>query len=194
MAPDQEKNDSQDFNYFTALYEVARVVNSSLEPEHVLQEIVRCVTRAMNVEACSLRLLASRGKVLEMGASYGLSEGYIHKGPVIIEESIVDQQALKGNHVWIENAQVGDHFQYRKQAEEEGIKSVLVLPLIIEGKPIGVMRVYTKDTRMFSDKDISFLEAAANLSAIAIDNARHHQALKTKCDLITEHKYRIDDN
>jgi signal transduction protein with GAF and PtsI domain len=194
MKTSSKPGKAQTMDYFTALYDVARVINASLQPSRVLKEIVQCVTDAMHVKACSLRLLASRGKTLEMGASWGLSEAYLHKGPILVKESKVDQKALKGSPVWIENAQTDDHFQYREQARAEGIRSVLVLPLVVETKPIGVLRVYTDDVRAFDERDRRFLEAVANLSAMAIDNARHHETLKIKCDLMAEHKYRIDDN
>jgi signal transduction protein with GAF and PtsI domain len=194
MAAGEKPHKEQAMDYFTALYDVARVINASLQPTRVLNEIVECVTQAMQVKACSLRLLASRGKTLEMGASFGLSEAYLHKGPILVKESRVDQTALKGSPVWIEDAQTNDHFQYREQAKKEGIRSVLVLPLMVEAKPIGVLRVYSEDVRAFDERDRQFLEAVANLSAIAIDNARHHETLKVKCDLMAAHKYRIDDN
>ncbi len=41
---------------------------------------------------------------------------------------------------------------------------------------------------------MKFMEAVANLSAIALENARLHQALQRDYDLLIEHKYRIDDN
>jgi len=59
---------------------------------------------------------------------------------------------------------------------------------------IGVLRVYTDRVREFSNEEIRFLEAVANLSALAIQNARLHQMLKLKYDISTAHKYRIDDN
>jgi len=34
----------------------------------------------------------------------------------------------------------------------------------------------------------------ADLSAIAIENARLHQLLQVRCELMAAHKYRIDDN
>lgn len=182
-----------EIDYFAALYDVARVINASLDPTRVLEEIARCVTNAMNVKACSLRLLGSRGNTLEMGASYGLSDEYIHKGPIIVSESKVDRNVLKGRTTWIENVQTDDDFQYPDKAKAEGIASVLVLPLTVEKKVIGILRVYTEDVHEFNDRDIKFLEAVANLSAIAIDNARHHERLKIRCDIMAEHKYRIDD-
>lgn len=181
-------------DYFGALYEVAKVINASLEPSSVLEEIVRCVAGAMKVKACSLRLLESRKKRLLMGAAYGLSEGYIRKGPVLVEESGLDQKALKGEVIWLENAQTDKDFQYGEKAKAEGIKSVLVVPLRFGEKFIGVLRVYSSEIREFDEDETKFLQAVANLSAISLENARLHQALQTDYDLLVAHKYRLDDN
>lgn len=183
-----------EISYFSALYDVAKLINASLEPSRVLEQITLCVTKSMNVKACIIRLLDSKEDKLVLGAAYGLSEGYIHKGPILVSESVLDQKALKGEAVWLKNAQTSKHFQYGKKAKVEGIKSVLVVPLMLENKPIGVLRVYTDNIREFDEKEIKFLEAVANLSAIALDNARLHKTLQTDCDLMSAYKYRIDDN
>ncbi|MBN1306863.1 MAG: GAF domain-containing protein [Chitinispirillaceae bacterium] len=193
MARTKKEPAAGGIDYFSALYDVAKVINASLDPARVLEEIARCVTAAMDVKACSLRLIGSRGTTLELGASYGLSGDYLDKGPIIIAESKVDQKALKGKTIWMKDVQTDDDFQYKQKAKAEGIASVLVLPLTVEKTVIGVLRVYTADVREFTDRDIKFLEAVSNLSAIAIDNARHHERLKIRCDLMAEHKYRIDD-
>lgn len=184
----------REMDYFTALYEVARVINASLDPSHVLEKIVRCVVDTMQVKACSLRLLDSRKKKLVMGAACGLSRRYMQKGPVLLDESGLDQKAMKGKTVWLKDVQTDKSFQYGEKARTEGIKSVLVVPLKLDKKVVGVLRVYTDKVRQFRDQEIRFLEAVANLSAIALDNARFHETLQTSCDLMAEHKYRIDDN
>jgi len=181
-------------DYFDALYEVASVINASLEPSTVLEQIVQCVAEVMNVKACSLRLLGSRKKRLLMGAAYGLSEGYIRKGPILVEESGLDQKVLQGEIIWLENAQTDKDFQYGKKAEAEGIKSVLVVPLRVGKRSIGVLRVYTAEIRKFNEDEMKFLQAVAHLSAISLENARLHQALQTDYDLLVAHKYRLDDN
>ena len=185
---------SKDVDYFEALYEVARVINASLDPSFVLAEIARCVVSAMQLKASSIRLLDSRGKRLVMGAAYGLSEKYLRKGPVLIGGSGIDQGALNGKTIWVKDAQTDKDFQYGDMAKKEGIKSVLVVPLLLESRIIGVLRVYAAKVRKFSDQEIRFLEAVANLSAIALDNARLHKKLQADCDLMAAHKYRIDDN
>jgi signal transduction protein with GAF and PtsI domain len=184
----------KDVDYFVALYDVARVINASLDLSKVLEKIVQCVVKAMGVKASSIRLLDSRGRMLALGAAKGLSKGYVHKGPILVEESGLDRKVLKGRSVWLKNAQTAKDFQYGAMAKAEGIKSVLVVPLILEKKAIGVLRVYTDKIRKFRDDELKFLKAVANLSAIALDNARMHETLQTRCDLMAAHKYRIDDN
>lgn len=181
-------------NYFMALYDVARVINASLDMTVVLEEIVKSVVEAMNVKASSIRLLDSKKRTLMMGAAFGLSKGYLRKGPVLLKESGLDQKALKGDLIWIKNAQTDPDFQYGAGARTEGIKSVIVVPLKTENKVIGVLRVYTDRVREFNNQEIQFLEAVANLSALALEKARLHKALQTNYDLLIAHKYRLDDN
>jgi len=181
-------------DYFQALYDVAMVVNASLDMTTVLEEIVKSVAVTMGVKAASIRLLDSKKKSLIMGAAFGLSKGYLRKGPVLVKESGLDQKALTGQLIWIKNAQTDPDFQYGAGAKTEGIKSVIVVPLKIEKNVIGVLRVYTDKIREFNQQETKFLEAVANLSAMALENARLHQVLNTNYDLLVAHKYRLDDN
>lgn len=183
----------KELQYFETLYDVARVINASLEPKAVLKKIVRSVRESMGVKACSIRLLDERRKKLVMGASAGLSGRYLRKGPVLVEESGLDRKALQGKRIWLRDARQDEDFQYSDAARKEGIKSVFVVPLQIGKKVIGVMRVYRKEIRPFGRQEIRFLEAVANLSAIALVNAQMHHALRTCYDLQTAHKYRLDD-
>lgn len=186
-----EKNER---NYFQALYDVAKVINASLDMTTVLEKIVESVVETMDVKASSIRLLDTRKKKLIMSAAHGLSKGYIHKGPVLVNESGVDRRALMGELVTISDAQTDPDFQYGAVAKDEGIKTVLVVPLKAGEKSIGVLRVYASEIREFNEEETLFIEAVTNLSAIALDNARLHQALKTNYDLLVAHKYRLDDN
>lgn len=181
-------------DYFQALYEVAKVVNASLDMTTVLEEIVKSAATAMSAKASSIRLLDSRKRSLIMSAAYGLSKGYLKKGPVLVKESGLDQKALSGQLIWIKNAQTDPDFQYGAGAKAEGIKSVIVIPLKIDKNVIGVLRVYTDKIREFTEQETKFLEAVANLSAMALENARLHQALKINYDLLVAHRYRLDDN
>lgn len=181
----------QEHTYYKTLYEVARVINSSLEPADVLAKIAEQVTLAMNAKGCNIRLLDKRKRFLLAGASFGLSKGYLRKGNVEVEKSGIDKEALQGNVVYINNACNDSRFQYPDRARDEGFTSMIVVPLRVEHKIIGVLRVYSADIREFSQDEIDFLTAVANIAGIAIENARLHQALKMEYDLLTAYNYQV---
>lgn len=186
--------DQEGRDYFEALYKVARAVNASLEPGDVLDTIVRSVAKALKVKASGLRIVDRQGARLLMGASCGLSEGYIRKGPVTVADSGLDRKALGGQIIYIEDIQNDSDFQYPERAKAEELRSLLVVPLMVEGKAVGVLRAYSDQVRKFDDDEIKFLQAAADLAAIALENSRLHAALKRDYDLLIQHEFRLDDN
>ncbi|MHC1711216.1 MAG: GAF domain-containing protein [Solidesulfovibrio sp.] len=179
--------------YYRTLYEVAKCINSSLEPAIVLTSIVEQVAKALGAKACSIRLLDRQGLTLLASPSYGLSKGYLRKGPVEVAKSKLDQEVLAGGTVQIKDARSDPRFQYPDAAKEEGIISVMALPLTVEGRSIGVLRLYCDNVREFDQSEMDFVSAIANLSAIAIENARLHQALKTDYELLTAYEYTMHE-
>ena len=65
-----------------------------------------------------------------------------------------------------------DRIQYRPQAKEEGIASILSAPVMLAGDVVGVIRVYTGEPYHFTEADMYFVTAVANLGAVALENAR----------------------
>ena len=183
----------QECAYYRSLYEVAMCINSSLEPATVLHAIAEQGAKAVNAKACSIRLLDRQGKTLLAGTSYGLSKGYLRKGAVEVAKSRIDQETLAGKVVQIKDAGSDPMFQYPEAAREEGIASVMALPLTVDGRHIGVMRLYCSNVREFSQSEINFATAIANLSAMAIENARLHQALRTDYELLTAYEYTMHE-
>ena len=169
-------------DYYTALYQTALTISSSLELDQVLQSVVKSITEAMEVKACAVRLLDPRTGQLQFNAGYGLSSDYLAKGPVDVEHSPIDSEALRGAPVIIPDVAEDSRFQYKAAARREGIVSVLCVPLEVHGRAIGVMRVYTSQPCTFHEDDIQFLTVLASLSALAIENASLYESLKRSYD------------
>jgi GAF domain-containing protein len=173
--------------YYHALYHVAATINSSLDPGAVLQAIVQNIAEAMGVKGCSIMLLSPDRKELRHSAHYGLSERYVKKGPVSVDLSM--SEALAGRSVAVPDAVSDNRVQYGPQNAEEGIASILSVPMRLKGEIIGVIRVYTGAPLDFSDEDTEFLDAAGHLGAIALENARRHDELQYNYDMITRYIY-----
>lgn len=160
--------------YYQSLYEIAAVVNSARDPESVLHYIVENVTHVMGVKGCSLMLLAPNKKLLLHTTAYGLSGGYIRKGPVLVDKSI--SETLAGKPVAILDAAEDERIQYPEQAKKEGIASILSVPIMLRGEVKGLFRVYTSEPRHFSVDEIYFVGAVADLCAVALENAKRYTA------------------
>ncbi len=169
-------------DYYTALYQAALTISSSLELAEVLQSVVASITEAMEVKACVLRLLDSRTGQLQLSAVHGLSSNYLAKGPVDVEHSPIDSEALSGKTVIIPDVRTDSRFQYVEAAKREGIVSVLCVPVEVRGEAIGVLRVYTDELCAFCEEDIQFLSVLASLAGLAIENANLYESLKNSYD------------
>ena len=181
-----------DATYFQTFYGLARVINSSLEPSVVLDHIAEETTLAMQAKGCTIRLLGKAGDILVPVASFGLSDRYVRKGPVVVKSSRVDQEALGGEVVVIEDPGNDPRFQYPEKAREEGLGSVLVVPLMAEEtRPLGVLRVYHDSKRIYTEQDRTFAMAIAHMSALAIQNARMHEQLRKHIELVKAYQYQV---
>jgi len=72
------------YNRLQTLYDSAPAINSTLELRQVLDRIAQRTADAMNVRACSIRLLDESGTKLSVAAAYGLSDAYVKKGDLIL--------------------------------------------------------------------------------------------------------------
>jgi signal transduction protein with GAF and PtsI domain len=166
---------AQEKAYFDSFREVVKAVNSTLNLREVLTMLTSNVAQVMDLKACAIRLLHRKKGILELVASHGLSDNYINKGPVEADKSIAD--AMEGKTVSIFDAVQDPRAQYPKEAAEAGIASIVSVPLRTEDRVIGVLRLYTSKPREFSEDQIHFAEALAEMGTVAIENAKMHDRI-----------------
>jgi len=137
----------------------------------------------MGVRAVSIRLLDQSGKRLEPVAVYGLSQEYLNKGPVEVENNPLAREVLAGNVVNIPDAPGSPLLQYPEEAKLEGICSMLSAPLPGKEGPLGILRAYAEEVNRFTPDDEAFLTAIAAQGSIAIENALAYHAVEALDDV-----------
>lgn len=161
-----------------ALLQATQAVSSTLSLPDVLQHLARSAARALSTRKASIRLLDETGERMPMVAAYGLSEAYQNKGEVLLSRSALDREAMSGHPIVVSHA-VGDpRIQYPRHVAEEGIGSILVVPIVGRAGPMGVLRVYADQPGRFTSTDVDFGLAIASQGAVAIENAMAHEALR----------------
>ncbi len=171
------KNDNPD-NYYKFLSEIARFANSTQPLKKVLKAVAKSTTKALKVAGCSIMLLNSHKEYLSIINAYGLSDLFLRKGSVKAQRSL--PEILDGKVVAIFDASNDERVQYPDVADTEKIVSILGAPLILREDVIGEIRVYTHEPRRFSDLDRSFLQAAANISALALEKDQAYPMLSPR--------------
>jgi GAF domain-containing protein len=159
--------------YFSAFMTITQAISSSLEVKEVLHRIVKNTCEFTGSKGCTLMLLDEAGERLEVKSSYGLSDPYIGKGPVLADQSI--SETLKGKPIIIEDAVRDPRVQYPEEAKQEGIASIVSVPVMLRGRIIGALRLYTSVPCRFTEDDINFLSAIAMQSGLAIGNAMMYE-------------------
>ena len=97
----------------TALHEAARVITSTLEVPDVLSHLLANCAQTLNATAGIVRLLSVDGSTLEFAAEYGLSENYVGKGAIHLDQSPIDRQATRGEIVIIADTRRETRFMYK---------------------------------------------------------------------------------
>ncbi len=164
----------------TSVHETSRLLTGPMDLEQVLDIVVRTVAQALDADAAGLRLLNAETGELTLKATFGLSEAYINKGPVTAGESKLNRRALKGEPIIVEDMRDSKFFsRYHENIVREGLVSSLTIGMLYKETPIGMLRLYQKQKRMFSPQDIALAQIIAAQSAAAIVNARlYREALE----------------
>ncbi len=125
-----------------ALYQSAQAVGSTLELQEVLDRLTRSTTEVMAVKGCTIRLLHETSTQLCLASTYGLSEEYLQKGCLLVEQNPLVRQVLAGEVVSVPDITADSRLQYPAEAAAEGIRSTLTAPLVGKSGPLGIIRIY----------------------------------------------------
>lgn len=170
-------------NYETFL-RVANTISHSKEPEEVALMTVEGIKTALNIKGCALFLLNQATDELEVAASYGLSDEYLNKGPLSALHSIA--QSLADGPVAISDVTDDPRLQYPDEAQKEGIASILSVPIQVNQKNMGVLRVYTAEPWEFTLDDVNFVYALAQIAGMSIRLARYSKGLLASIEVLND--------
>jgi len=165
---------NQRVNELTMLHSVASMFAGRADLDEILRITAEQVVQLTAAKACSIRTFDSDRRELQIRAVANLSEEYLHKGPVKLEESEIDQAALRDHPVHISDMANDPRVLYKAEARREGLASGLAVGMIYRGQPVGVIHVYTAEEYQFSKFEVEALKAIASQAASAVINAQLH--------------------
>src|SRR5215213_8692221 len=169
----------------TAIAEVLRIIASSpADASVVLQAIIDSAARLCQADGGVI--LRVDGDELERMANFlrGAGPHPVGQRMPILPGSWTGQTVLEKRTIHHDDVEAIMDREYpvsaryqRARHERQGasayhVRSLLLTPLLRDGKAIGVLDVSRGEVRPFTDRQIALLEAFADQAVIAIDNAR----------------------
>lgn len=155
-----------------ALARISELITSDMYFEDVLRLIVTITAQVLRSNICSLMLLDEKRQILEVKATQSVSEAYNRKPPLRLGEGIAGLAALEQRPIIVYDVRKDPRYVNKDIAEREGLASLVSLPLVVRGKVIGVLNLYTSEPRDFAKEEVNLLTAIANQAAIVIENHR----------------------
>lgn len=157
------------------LFAIGQSIISSLNLADILGRVTREACQLMNTKVCSLMLLDPTRTRLELRACHGAGADYQNKPALRVDDSLIGFVVTHQKPLRVYNVQEQDAFQHIELARQEGLVSLLSVPLRIGETVIGALNVYSGRPYRYSTQDVKILTALANLTAVAIENARLHE-------------------
>ncbi len=162
---------------FESLLRVGQTINSTLNLDDALEAITREARGLMQARMCSLLMLDPAREWLDLRASHGAGPGYCGKPRLSVADSLLGVVVRRRKPLQVENVRISSRYQNIEVARQEGLVSLLSVPLVFRGQAIGALNVYTAQPHRFSNEEVHILSALAELSALAIEKARLYERI-----------------
>ncbi len=171
------------------LYEATKAMVSSYDLTAVLDRIVQDSVRMTGAQGAVLHLLREGKIELTPAAACGLSEAFLKKGPVKRDDGLTPKNPE--DVIIVDDVEHDSRLNYPREIKEEGIHSIISIPLASKGHIKGDLRLYSTTRHHFTDDEISFLKILAGGAAVIIDSAQAWEALEESNKKIISFAYKI---
>ena len=173
----------------STIADVLRAINSTLDLEHVLTQIVNSITEVVGFDRCCLYLLDTRTNEFVAGARKGYIPGDKIRDRIKFDEGIVGLAAKEKIPIFSQ----GYPTDSQKTDEESG--EFLVAPIVVHGGCIGVVVVDNSVlNRPIEQQHVELLATFVSQAGIAVENARLYEAMEEKyaeLNVLYEHSKNI---
>ncbi|HQO37235.1 MAG TPA: HD domain-containing phosphohydrolase [Candidatus Omnitrophota bacterium] len=143
--------------------------------------VTRIAHGLLDTDIVVLRLFDEAKNALCVVSSYFTGSDMIRELPDIKIGDAVSGRAFQTGKA-ISVADIDKHPVVRKMKlvriiRKEGARSILSVPILFQGKPLGVIATYCRRPRVFTSKEINLMRVFASYVATILREAEHHRQM-----------------
>lgn len=177
-------------NRIGALTEVSRTITASPYLEEILQLLVNITAQRFGYVVCTVRLLDEERGELVLRATQAPAKAYQRKRALKLGESIAGKAIALNKAIIVPDVQIEEDYVGHDLAVEQGLRSMICMPLTIQDRVVGVITCYTGEVREFLEDEIDALETLAKQAAVSIEHAK----LQVRNTLMQEMHHRVKNS
>ena len=162
------------------LAELAEEVNASLDLDEVLAHAAVLIKRLIDYELFGVLMIDGDGLTLTHRFAIGYPPGLAENLRIPIGQGITGTAAKTGQPVRVSD--VSEDPRYINAIDS--VRSELAVPLMFRGKCVGVLDIQSRHLNYFTKEQQTILSLLANRLAVAIENARLFQQVRTQAEAL----------
>ncbi|GAB4439245.1 MAG: hypothetical protein Kow00120_07080 [Anaerolineae bacterium] len=166
--------------HLETLYQITRTINSSLDLDVVLEEVIDRVIEVTHAERGFL-LLRNDDGVMEFRVARGLNQEDLKEPEFQVSQTILREVATSQTPLLTSNAQYDERFRAGHSIVAMKLLSILCVPIMVKDRLIGLVYVDNRlQSGVFNADDRDLLAAFASQAGVAIENARLYRVAVEK--------------
>lgn len=182
---------SERLNIIDDLLEISEAIVSGRQLSSALEMVAEMAAKAVNAEETAVGLIDWKTKELHYIQSYGKLADKVTGARIPLTESVRKLVKKSGEAVVINDASSDSRIPQNLVALW-GIHSLLVVPMKVRKKVIGILAAANGKGKPFADRDLRLFETIANHGAIAVAHAQLHNRTRAALSELEAEKMNIE--
>jgi len=174
----------------TKLYEITSALASSLDADRILDQIVAKTVDLLGSDAAGIYMYDEARGGLTFRRGLNLDPRLTRHLVLAPGEGVCGRAYAERRPAWTRDWQADTAITFSPANEalsrEAAPRAFLAVPIVIRGEVLGVLQEHFFAPHDFSAKDVRLLSTLADHAAIAMDNARHYEEVRTQRIRLTQ--------